>query len=474
MLPWLLVTLACTEELPDPPPRPDVLLVVLDTVRADHLSAYGHTRATSPQFDAIAASGVLFEDVTAPASWTWPSHASLFTGTAPWTHGAHFVEGDTGLPLSGGHLHAAPMREDLETLAEAFAAAGYRTASLSANQLLAPELGLTRGFEVAETFADDSDILPRARALLRQDDEPLFLFVNFYGAHAPWFITEATRPLAAQLHPQAGQEWVLPYVIADGGGVHVHQKPSPGQPSAFEAYVSGELEIPPDGKRLIRRLYDGELRRVDQMLNQLLKAWNASGRGAGVVAVTSDHGEYLGERGLLAHCRTLYPEVLRIPLVLAAPGRLPAGVRVETPVQLQDLHPTLLELAGLAPRPRPEADSLVPLASDPDAPLNAPIKAAAWRDPNLAKRVGGRFEQGYRLFRDADEALILGMTGGEEYYALAEDPGMNQDLAAQRPERVEALRAEAARGYPEAETSGPVEVSAETLEVLRAMGYIDG
>ena len=116
---------------------PNVLLVVLDTVRADRLSAYGHERATSPRLTELASRGVLFRDVTAPDNWTWPTHASIFTGQPPWVHGAHFGEDDGAVQFSWGPA-ATAMREDLPTLAERFARAGYRTGFLTANRVIAP------------------------------------------------------------------------------------------------------------------------------------------------------------------------------------------------------------------------------------------------------------------------------------------------------------------------------------------------
>ena len=113
-------------ETTPPKASPDVLIIVLDTVRADMMSTYGHKHPTSPQLDAIADAGVTFEDVTAPSSWTWPSHASLFTGKAPWEHGAHASIQAEGIGLASGHWGLLAMRSDLPTMAEQFAAAGYR------------------------------------------------------------------------------------------------------------------------------------------------------------------------------------------------------------------------------------------------------------------------------------------------------------------------------------------------------------
>jgi arylsulfatase A-like enzyme len=141
-----LLLMACESPEPAPPP---VLLVVMDTVRADRTSTYGYARPTTIQLDAVARAGVVFEDVTAPGSWTWPSHASLFTGRPPWEHGAHLVTREQAASLArnavveGSEVMVGRMRTDLPTLAERFAEAGYRTRALFSNEWLAADLGLT-------------------------------------------------------------------------------------------------------------------------------------------------------------------------------------------------------------------------------------------------------------------------------------------------------------------------------------------
>lgn len=463
LLPWLACT---TPQEPPPPPRPpDVLVVVLDTVRADALSTYGNPRPTSPQLDLLAADGVVFEDATAPGSWTWPSHASLFTGEPPWVHGAHFGEAGPGaLALEPDPFLATALREDLPTLAERLGAAGYRTASLSANRLVGPAFGLTRGFERAETFAEDALVVEAARALLaEEDDRPLLLFVNLYGAHAPWFLNPVPWVAArrGELHPETGQPWVRPYVLEDGIGVSIYARPEPEAPPMAVAWSSGALEIPPEGLSLMKDLYEGEVSRVDYRLHQLVETWTAARGEEGVIAVTSDHGEYLGERQQLAHSRTLFPEVTHVPLVIRAPGRLPAGARVRAPVQMQDLHPWVLRVAGLAGEdPLSQA-----LAGEPPADA---IRAAAWRDVYWAERIGGRFAVGYRLYREGHEAVIVSDEGAAAYYT---DPlVMSRDRAGEAPGRAAALVEAAAGAFPEAGT-GLLEVEAEALEALEALGY---
>jgi len=470
----ILVLLACTgAPPPDPAPPaparpPDVLVVVLDTVRADALSAYGNPRPTSPQLDAIADAGLLFEDVTAPGSWTWPSHASLFTGAFPWEHGAHFGEASDGaVALEPDPFYATALREDLPTLAERFSAAGYRTASLSANRLIGPDFGLTRGFQDARTFSEDELVVQAAQALLTDsDDRPLLLFVNLFGAHAPWFLNpvpwvEARR---AELHPETGQQWLRPYLLAGGVGLSIYERATPESPPLAMAYARGELEIPPEGLTLLRDLYEGEVSRVDYRLHQIVTTWNESGRGQGIVAVTSDHGEYLGERQMMAHSRTVYPEVVRVPLVIAAPGRLEANKRVSAPVQMHDLHDAVLVLAGLA-----EGSELLDAAAG-EAPAD-PIRARAWKDVYWAEGIGGRFAQGYRLMRVGDEAVIVGDDGGVEYYS---ESSMLVERSGEAAGRVEVLRSAAEGLFEEVGGTGLIGADVETLERLEALGYTGG
>lgn len=449
MLPLLM---ACAGT-PDPPPRPDVLLVVLDTVRADHVLS----DVPTPQLRAVADAGVTFSNARA-SSWTWPSHASLFTGQPPWVHGAHFTEGE-GLTVGGGWIRVSPMRNDQATLAEKFSAAGYRTAAVGGNALLDPDLGLTRGFDhVGVHYNQDDRVLAEAATLLAvEDDRPLFLFVNLYAAHAPWEVRPASQSLQA---PLDAATWLDPYKISPSA-VAPHVGRTDEHKDLIELWLTGELEIDAEGWALINRLYDGEVLHVDRELNQLLTAWNESGRSAGVVAVTSDHGELLGEREMALHCRSLYPELTNVPLLLTGPG-VPAGLTVDTPVQIEEVHDALLQLAGLA-----EASTLLGTLT---APRSTPLLSKAWKDATWAERIGGRYTQGYERVEHEGWALISGTESGHELYDLETDPGMNVDLAEAFPERIDALRAHA--DFTEERPTGLLEVDAATQERLRAMGYI--
>jgi len=456
------------------PTRPDVLLVVLDTVRADHTSTYGYARETTPRLDALAEVGVVFEDVTAPAPWTWPSHASLFTGEPPWIHGAHLVAG-TGSPETQDRFGMAvgSLRPDLPTLAERFAASGYRTHALVVNDWLNPDLGLLRGFEHAELFESDARLIEAAaRVMAEPDERPLLLFLNVMTAHSPF--RDGPGPWALPdrdfLDPESAPVWVRPYLTSDlPRGVHLSQVEARGGATGVVRYAAGQLEIPRPDMTKLRRLYDAGVRGADFVLGRVLERWIAKSPH-GVVAVTSDHGESFGEHGALDHRVSLYPEVLRVPLVVAAPDRLPAGARVGEPVGLHDLHPTLLDLAGIETPSR----SLVSLTGGGEA--REPIVAAAWPDPVWAEHAGGRFSRHWRLFRRGPWALLIpdGDVKDAELYDLASDPDMREDLAAREPERLKTL-ADAAAAHFGAQRGDaftpPLEIPDAVADQLQRLGY---
>ena len=424
--------------------RPNVLLIVLDTVRADRLATYGHDRPTSPALDLLARQGVVFEDVTAPALWTWPSHASLFTGSLPWQHEAlrALPEQHEGVLLDLG-VHR--IRADLPTLAERFAAAGYHTVALAENPWLDPELGLMRGFHDARVFKNAEEMVRAAEeVLLRRRDAPLLLFINTMRAHAPYSVTAlpwVANHEAALTGPHP-PEWLRRYLVpVDGIGVDLTVKADGDAMTGIQRYLGGELEIPPEGFELMLDLYDGEVAVADAIAGSILRTWYQVHPQPGVVAVTSDHGEYFGEHGLIEHRGAVYDEVVRVPLVITAPGRLPAGRRIDTPVQLQDLHPTLLELAGIAKPP----GSLVGVTRGVER--KGPILAVSLPEPSCTK-IADRPNPAWSLYREGGEALLWNSDGGVELYDLSADRGMSRDLARARGARVRTLLGRARQQFP--------------------------
>jgi arylsulfatase A-like enzyme len=448
-----------------------MLLVVLDTVRPDMLSAYGYKDPTSPQFDAVAAAGVVFEDVTAPGSWTWPSHASLFTGVGPWVHGAHASINKEGVGLSGGHWGLLGMRKDLPTLAERLSAAGYRTVSLASNRFLDPKMGLTRGFETAENLHDAALAKRAVRLLAEPDDRPLFLFINILLAHAPWEVYPAPWSMAHKTRlasVESAPDWADGFLMDGKSGIDFYETPPGGRMGGFRMLMSGQLQIPAADMPMIVDLYTGGITAADFLLNRILSAWNED-RGDGVVVVTSDHGEYLGEHGMWEHGKTVFSEVTAVPLVIAAPGRLPKGVRVSTPVQLQDVYDTILDFAKVDV---PTPNSL--LAVIDGAKRAGPIQAKAWASRPWKDSLGGLFSHDWSLYRQGDDALIFSSAGKKMLFDLSADPAMTTDLAEVHPDKLAALWALAEPAFKEGETLGAEpEMSAELIAELRALGYLD-
>lgn len=360
---------------------PNVLFLVLDTVRADHVSAYGYRRATSPHLDQFAQQGVLFENAIAPSSWTLPSHASLLTGRFPHEHGA-----ETG-PYDGRY----------STLAEEFALRGYRTGAFSANTFFfSREMGFGKGFHrFDDVFSTRSDMLARTLygrrffqsvlARLGYDDipgrksaaevtraienwldnsgsHPFFVFANYFDAHDPYL---PPQPYRSRFSPGKNPGGALNSFILR------MELRSPDQ-------LQGEIDA-----------YDGAIAYLDDQIGELLHWLNERGLARStIVVVVSDHGESFGEHGLLLHRNALYRETIHVPLIVRWPGHVPAGIRVAPPVSLASLAATVLELAGgndAAPFPGP---SLIPLWKDAASPtgLAYPLAELAQFHFSLEKR----------------------------------------------------------------------------------------
>lgn len=236
----------------------------------------------------------------------------------------------------------------------------------------------------------------------------------------------------------------------------------------MQRVISGDLTLEPAQWSMVHDLYDGELVDADRRLMRIVEAWNGSGK-TGIVAVTSDHGEHLGERGLVDHRGSVWPGLTHVPLVIAAPGRLPQQAVVERPVSLVDVPDTLLTLAGVPGATGPgllRDDGTV----DPAPPR--PVMAMAWPDPYRAAAVGGRWQRTWQMWTDGQDRLVLDDQGGVQRFA-AGDRALRTDIAAQDPAGTAALaeRARADFGGP-AYTGKPRAATAETEDQLEALGYL--
>jgi len=453
--------------------RPDVLMLLVDTLRADRLGCYGYPRETSPNLDALARRGTVFLRASAQAPWTIPSVSSILTGAYPTAHQEH---PDPALP----------------TLPEVFQRAGYRTLGVCANFVIVPELGFGRGFDeyVPRSTLDArgrrrkrpegefSNVLewleePLVRAL-RPDASgrrpPLFLYVHPVDPHATYLPHENL----AQVLPEGGDPEIQPAGWLEQTLAAVGPPAPPEDPGWSEALALMRRE---------RTYYDREVRSMDATFQRLLARLAELGVGENlIVAVLSDHGEELWEhltplpaetlRALpprevffQAHGYLLSEQVLRTPLILAGPG-VPAGVRVTAPAENVDLFPTLLELCDIGIDFDVHGRSLVPLARGAG---EAREDTFAWVQQCMMVR---EESSGLKLLLPTELGLKKGLA--PQLFDLGADPFERVDLFAQRPADAARLTQKLQDYLARHPTSEQVlsGKSAEDLrELLRENGY---
>ncbi|MEM9553436.1 MAG: sulfatase [Acidobacteriota bacterium] len=315
--------------------RPDILFVVLDTLRADRLSSYGHSVETSPHLDAWAErSATLFEHVIAHAPWTLPSHASMFTGLEAIHHGVN---------------HSVQVPAALDLLAERLRAAGYHTAGVNGGGYLRPRFGLAQGFDVYRTWRDrtregeiDRHLEWSLRWLDERPDERVFLFFHTYEIHFPY---KRREPYFSRLASE----------VAKGqDDTQIKMRGNPWQHGQLTWNPDYFIAITPEGestplteaqKELTRALYDSGIAYADERVGRLIEAFEARNRPT-LIVVTSDHGEALGENEHAGH-NYLEDYNLRIPLLISWPDGAAAGRRVERTVRSIDIVPTILDVLDL-------------------------------------------------------------------------------------------------------------------------------
>lgn len=424
---------------------PNVLLISVDTLRADRMSAYGHSRPTTPGLDAWAeSSGIRFETVVAPSPWTLPSHASLFSGLDAVSHGVNF---------------SAPADPSLETLAERLRAAGYTTAGFTAGAYLDPKFGLAQGFDLfrarqegpggTDTANELEEGLDQVRAWLQEEPSaPFFLFFHTYEVHTPY---RAREPYFGRFRgdrpgPPGGQ--ISTRNVAGDQDVGFRNRKEFIYPT--ESFRRGPSLSPRDYD-LVRAAYDSGIAYMDHHVARFLGEFEDMGLASNtVVVLTSDHGELLGEHDLAAH-GYLYDENLLVPLILSLPDGRGAGSVVSDQVRLIDLFPTLLELAGLRPRGPIDGESLLPLLDRPRAGRAEPRHRQAWSyaassNYGLSLRYADRWKF---IFPNA---VWPAVRDEQELYDLRRDPRELENLAPSS-QRTAALGSEA-REYLSSRASG--------------------
>ncbi|HEV3058752.1 MAG TPA: sulfatase-like hydrolase/transferase [Vicinamibacterales bacterium] len=399
---------------------PNVLLITLDTTRADHLPAYGYRLGRTPHLDRLANEGVLFERTVAAAPITLPSHVSLFTGLYPFVHSVR-------------NNGSAALTDKIPTLATALHDRGYRTAAFVSAFVLDRRFGLARGFDHYDDQLETRNEAANVEVERRGDRTGLAAeeWLSQYAGGAP---SAGTRP---------------PFFI----WLHLYDAHDPYDPPA------------PFHDAFADRLYDGEIAFDDAVVGSMLDRIDRLGMlSTTLVAVVGDHGESLGDHGEVTHSMFVYEAALRVPMIVWWPGHLPAARRVGPLVRTIDLTPLLLDLAGAPPLAGVAGQSLAPLVRG-----QAPGPGVAYGETYFPF-----FYMNWAPLRSIqDDRWKYIDAPAEELYDLSIDPQEQTNLAAREPGRTSALRR--ALETLTSGHQGPVSATTmdrETAEKLAALGYI--
>ncbi|UCF80093.1 MAG: sulfatase [Acidobacteriota bacterium] len=447
---------------------PNVVLIVADTIRADRVSCYGYDRPTTPHMDELAGQGVLFENAYSQATFSGPSYASIFTGTYPHTHGVRD--------------HPQVLEDRNVTLAEVFEEAGYRTAGFHTNSMVDERWNYHQGFDVYKYFPGQNDaaVVQGTKEWLSENgaNGPFFLWVCLLAPHFPYVPPESFARRFAQ--PFGYQSEFL----ADYRNFTARK-----QMSWMELVLRyEELGYTEEDAAYNRSLYDAEIAYADSHVGELiqtLEKLKLAGNRT-VLVVTSDHGESLGEHGLyFSHGMHLSDPQVHVPLLVRAPGRVPAGQRVSQVVRSIDIFPTVLRLAGIDVPDTAEGVDLAP------AIRGEALEAAAFSENRLyvpeLDPIPARYHRLYvRGVRGKwksvrkENYFLTAIPRPEfteyELYDVREvwkDSFRAPNRVHQLPEVFESLRQELLRWDAEdAKAEVPLERDEEAMEMLRSLGYL--
>jgi arylsulfatase A-like enzyme/Flp pilus assembly protein TadD len=391
----------------------NVLLITLDTTRADRLGCYGYAEARTPHLDDLARGGVLFADAYCPVPMTLPSHASIFTGLYPFHHGVH----------NNGTYVLGP---DPATLAEALKGRGYETAAFTASFSVDSRFGLDRGFDVYDDTFDEDSPIKAVNSERRAEDVT--------AAFASWFERRSGDRFFAWVH-------------------------------FFDPHLPYDPP-PPYREEFADRPYDGEIAYMDHYVGRVIDLLRAEGLlDRTLIVAAGDHGEALGENEEYGHGVFIYEPTVRVPLIFWAGGRLPAGRVVESRARLVDILPTVLDLLGAPAVERIDGTSLVSRIRRPGGkPLDAYLETFYPREFHGWSELTGLVSGSWKYIQ----------APRPELYDLGSAAGETDDLAAAEPRKAAEMkgRLEAAIRGATGTASGQRALTAEEQERLHALGYI--
>lgn len=454
--------------------RPNVILISIDTLRADHVGCYGYPKDTTPHLDRFAAEGVQFRKVICSFPSTLPSHMSILTSLYPDVHGViakdmlklMIKEKDWGLSPFGISLtdtaESAPTLDVASpTLAELLREAGYRTAGFVRSCVwMDAKYGFDRGFQLYSVTDENAEQLNKRvfAWLADQGSEPFFLFLHYYDVHSDWERLPYDSPAPYDrmfLHPDQGTF------------------PGCGEGTCASQYLlalnnKGVL-LPSEERDYIKGMYDGGIRYTDHHVGELLQEVDRRGlRENTLVVVTSDHGEEFQEHGKFLHCQ-VYNECIAVPLLMRYPGAIRPGSTVSTLVETIDIMPTILDLTGIKEHRAAlmQGSSLLPLLN---RDVSDAHRHAYCTGPLSNALIQGKWKLIYNPYREA-----------AELYDLADDPQEQRDLVGTHYERLESMLAaiqEKMGRNAELKKAGshgirkPLTLDQTEMEKLRSLGYV--
>ena len=466
-----LLLFSCGQQNDREETRPNLLLISVDTLRADRLGCYGYDRPTSATIDRLAEEGVLFENAFATSPKTTPSHMSIMTGLYPRAHNVYMWAHD-----ETGNYSGKTLSQNIPTLAEILKENGYTCAAFTGGANVAAKIGFGRGFEI---YDEESDTVAAVSWLRENDNRPFFLFYHTYYTHSPYlppppYDTKydpdysgripTRKELMGELGMAEGESWM-------------------GIWEAFHKSFWARVDInDPEDRDHLNALYDGSIEYVDStFINKLIETLKARDiLDKTLVVFTSDHGEEFYEHGRLEH-ESIYREVAQVPLIMRLPARLPAGKSIGQLVRSIDIMPTILALLGISLETPIQGEDLLPAIT-----AGRELGLVAHADFNdYGPRVVESVRSGPWFFlmdqRDipAGEERRRPLPRFFKLFHTGDDPGERRDLSGDHPEvvaelgtRLREVRIESSKKH--AEEGGEQKAGAMDrwdVERLKALGY---
>lgn len=442
--------------------RPNIIFILVDTLRRDYLGAYGFQGRVSPAIDRLARESILFRNCFTQSPWTKPAVASLFTSLYPQVHGLTNHEGKywgEGTP----EIRTGILSGRATTLAESLRESGYETAGFIANPWLDASYGFGQGFDVY--YDDETDFSTTARDLVddvrawfdaRDADKPYFLYVHLMDVHAPYTASQADF-ITVRASPTVQSEHILgPREMPDVRWHNLEIRPP---------WATDEMR---HEVAYWRARYASGVRATDRRIGAFLNYLRKRGElDRGLLVLTSDHGEELFEHGDWSHGQSLFDHQLRIPLIIRNPQGRGGGAEVDTFIELIDLMPTLLSVAGAEPPKGMQGQE-----------MSAILRGHAVEHPEFTFATATQRIPRFYSVRTARYKLLLHLdTGWERLFEMAEDGTEKIDVSAREPEVAAELRERLLNHIRDSVAGGTLEsdtteIPEELQERLKALGYL--